>query len=291
MDTTIDACPLCGHPNRQAFIQARDYLVSNELFNIQKCENCQFLYTHPRPDSTQIGKYYQSNQYVSHAGSSFGIKSLVYSMARNLMVRRKLNWIRKLNPNGNTILDYGCGVGTFLEFCQNKGWEVWGVEPNRKARQIASGKLATRILPNLYELPEQSFDIITLWHVLEHVHTIDQTLDHLVERLSNQSFLLIAVPNPNSFDANHYQEYWAGYDLPRHLYHFVPETMKLLAKKHRLQLVKTIPLPLDAYYVSMLSEKYRNGSFLNGLYQGYRSNRSAKANDTNYSSLVYVMSK
>ena len=266
--------------------------MSNETFTINKCESCHFLYTNPRPDPERIGKYYQSTDYISHVDTSNSIKNIIYQVARRIMMHKKLAWIDNLATTGKTILDYGCGVGTFPEFCQSNNWDAWGIEPSENARKIATEKLGARVQSSFSGLPEkQTFDVITLWHVLEHVHELHDTIEQLLATLSVDGWMLIAVPNPHSYDANYYKEFWAGYDLPRHLYHFAPENMKFLAKKYRLQLLKTIPLKLDAYYICLLSENYRNGSALNALYQAYRSNRHASSHHSNFSSLVYVMRK
>ncbi len=291
MYQSLKACPLCGHVGSQNFIKARDYLVTHDPFHIQKCDSCNFLYTNPRPSLDEIGKFYQSSDYLSHAKSDYSPMSVLYSAARKYMINQKLKWINKLPHTGNKLLDYGCGVGTFLKYCQKKNWQVWGVEPAETARTLAVEKLGNRVHSSLSSSSDKSFDVITLWHVLEHIHEMNQTLEQLLSLLSKDGWILIAVPNSDALDAKVYKEYWAGFDLPRHLYHFVPETMKLLAKKHRLQLVKTIPLKLDAYYVCLLSEKYRKGTTWRALFQAYKSNQYAQGHRSNYSSLVYLMRK
>jgi 2-polyprenyl-3-methyl-5-hydroxy-6-metoxy-1,4-benzoquinol methylase len=291
MYSPLDACPLCDHRSNRLHLQVRDYLVSGETFDIQKCASCGFLFTNPRPQAHEIGKYYQSSDYISHADTGFSIKTSAYALARKFMVNKKLRWINALPLTGQNLLDYGCGVGTFLKYSDNNGWNAYGVEPSENAYRIAFEKLGDRVQTSLSALSDKEFDVITLWHVLEHIHDLQLTVEQLLSTLKPKGWMLVAVPNPDSYDAKYYQEFWAGYDVPRHLYHFVPETMKFLAKKHRLQLVRTIPLKLDAYYVCLLSEKYRKGTIWKALYQGFRSNQHAKSHQANYSSLVYLMRK
>lgn len=261
------------------------------MFQIQQCMNCQLKITYPYPAQENLPKYYDSTDYISHANNKRSLKDIPYYLARDFMLRKKLTWINQLNHQTGKLLDYGCGVGGFLQFMSSKNWDVYGVEPNQKAQAFANKQLPNRISSTLSEIEISEFDTITLWHVLEHVENLNQTLDSLYSKLKPGKFLLIAVPNCASYDAKYYQEHWAAYDVPRHLYHFTQETMQLLAKRHRLQLLKTIPLKLDALYISILSEKYRNGSFLNGIFQGLKSNFLAQKHQGNYSSLVYVYKK
>ncbi|WP_240935464.1 class I SAM-dependent methyltransferase [Hymenobacter sp. HDW8] len=192
-------------------------------------------------------------------------------------------------------MDYGCGTGHFLAACKSNGWQVAGVEPNARAREEAARRVGQSIGTNdLGGFSAESFDAITLWHVLEHVHELTATLKQLISLLKPDGVLVIAVPNVESFDAQHYRQDWAAYDVPRHLYHFSPKTMTQLLKKHKLVVRETLPLPLDAYYVSMLSEKHRaerKGGLLSVLKAGYKSNQYAAEHEGQYSSLIYVAAK
>ncbi len=288
-------CPVCGGTDLPAKLQVQDRSVSQETFTIAQCAACGLQFTNPRPDAASIGKYYESAAYVSHNSAARGLVNRVYRVARFFTMRRKVALITQLNGGrAGRVLDYGCGTGHFLARAKNSGWQVTGLEPNPGARQAAAARVGQPILEAraLATLPPASFDTVTLWHVLEHVHTLNETLAQLVAALKPGGRLLIAVPNPDSLDAQHYRHDWAAYDVPRHLYHFVPDTMRQLLARHGLRITQTLPLPLDAYYVSMLSEQLRAPAQTTGplvvLRAGRRSNQYAAQNGGQYSSLLYV---
>ena len=291
MDIKLEACPLCGNLHSTPFLEVEDYLATGKTFKLVQCDSCSFVFTNPRPSPDCMGKYYESGDYISHAKDNSSIKNIGYFTSRTIMFHKKLSWIKSLQPVNSRLLDFGCGTGSFLKFLSKKNWEVWGVEPNDTARKHLTGELKHRVFSNLSEIPETTFDIITLWHVLEHLHDIHGTINDLISNLSATGWLVMALPNFCCHDAQHYKHFWAGYDVPRHLSHFTPQTIKLLAKKHRLQLVKTIPLVLDAYYICMLSEQYQQGSWLKGLYHAFKSNLRAAKDPSNYSSLVYILKR
>ncbi|WP_254846460.1 class I SAM-dependent methyltransferase [Hymenobacter sp. CRA2] len=272
-----------------------DHSVSHESFAIVQCTNCSFLLTNPRPDAASIGRYYESEDYVSHSDSNQGLINQVYQVARTFTVRQKVSLVNKQAPRRGRLLDYGCGTGYFLAACQKSGWQVSGLEPNETARKLAEHNTGQPINAGDLSLFETaSFDAITLWHVLEHVHDLNGTLKQLTRILKPDGVLVVAVPNAESPDAQYYREQWAAFDVPRHLYHFTAKTITKLFRKHHLQLRQTLPMKLDAFYVSMLSEKYRaerNGGLLAALRAGYKSNRQAAQNGGQYSSLIYVASK
>jgi SAM-dependent methyltransferase len=291
----LETCPVCGSSNFRDKLQVQDKSVSQELFTIVQCQNCEFQFTNPRPDAAHIGKYYESDAYVSHNSGAQGLINQVYKVARFFTVRRKVALITKLNRGrAGRLLDYGCGTGHFLAGAKGGGWQVAGLEPNDRARQEATERVGQPIQEPaaLAELASGSFDVITLWHVLEHVHTLNETLDQLIRVLGKGGKLLIAVPNVESLDAQHYRQDWAAYDVPRHLYHFSPSTMKRLLAEHGLAVRQTLPLALDAYYVSMLSERNRSPERVGGplavLKAGYLSNQYAAQHDGQYSSVLYV---
>lgn len=190
------------------------------------------------------------------------------------------------------LLDYGCGTGHFLSYASLHGWNARGVEPDDTARSKIDDKLAPYVMPSLTKLEEKNFDVITLFHVLEHVHNLEETLQALISRMNRNGVIFLALPNYKSADARKYQTHWAGYDVPRHLYHFEQKSIFQLSKKYGLNIVSTIPMKFDSYYVSMLSEKYMGNSstFLRGIIQGYRSNKQAKRT-REYSSLIYVLTQ
>ncbi|WP_400192771.1 class I SAM-dependent methyltransferase [Hymenobacter sp. B81] len=272
-----------------------DHSVSHESFAIVQCAGCGLLLTNPRPDAEHIGRYYESEDYVSHSDTNKGLTNRLYQLARVYTLRRKVSLVNKQAPRRGRLLDYGCGTGHFLAACQQAGWQVAGVEPSPVARAQAQQRTGQPIsAADLSELAPESFDAITLWHVLEHVHELNATLKQLVRLLKPDGVLIIAVPNADSPDAQYYREQWAAYDVPRHLYHFTPATLGKLLRKHHVPVRQTLPLMLDAYYVSLLSERYRaerNAGLLAAFKAGYHSNRQAAQHGGQYSSLIYVAAK
>ncbi|NVO31554.1 class I SAM-dependent methyltransferase [Hymenobacter sp. P5342] len=291
----LDTCPVCGKTELRNKLVVEDRSVSHESFAIQQCAACTFQFTNPRPDAAHIGRYYESEEYVSHNSGAGGLINQAYKVARVFTMRRKVALLNKLVPARGKLFDYGCGTGHFLAAAKADGWQVAGWEPNPGAREEASRRVGQPIgRAGLVDFQEASFDAITLWHVLEHVHELNDTLRQLIRLLRPGGTLVIAVPNVESLDAQHYGPDWAAYDVPRHLYHFSPKTMKLLLKKHRLQVEQELPMPLDAYYVSMLSEKHRGnqrGGLLSVLKTGYNSNQYAARHEGQYSSVMYVARK
>ena len=288
----LESCPVCGKTEFKNKLIVQDNTVSHESFAIVQCAGCGFQFTNPRPGPADIGRYYESDEYVSHNSGAAGLINKAYKVARFFTMRRKVSLLNKLAPRRGQLLDYGCGTGHFLAAAKSAGWQVSGLEPNARARAEASERLGQPVgQESLASFQPGTFDAITLWHVLEHVHLLNETLAQLTALLKPDGVLLIAVPNIESLDAQHYRELWAAYDVPRHLYHFAPKTMGQLLKKHKLVIHQTLPMPLDAYYVSMLSEKHkaeRAGGLLTVLKAGYQSNRFAEQHEGQFSSLLYV---
>lgn len=291
----IIECPICKGKSFNSFRTCKDYTVSHETFPIIKCAVCTLAITSPRPDNAELGKYYLSESYISHAKTSKGIIDKVYQISRLFTMRWKLNLIKQNVKQAHpSLLDFGCGTGEFLATCKKSGINVTGIEPSDVARANATDIVQTNIYPTLEEASTK-FDVVTLWHVLEHVPDLNETISELKTKLNENGTMFIAVPNHESKDGSWYNNEWAGYDVPRHLWHFTQKSMKRLLSNHELILEKVIPMKLDAFYVSMLSEKYTqnsNGilSFLKGTINGLKSNFHAR-NTTQYSSLIYVIRK
>lgn len=291
----VNQCPVCGGKVFLPYLKCKDHTVSHETFQLIKCENCKLAITSPRPAPEDLGHYYLSDDYISHAKSSKSLFDKVYKTARLYTLKWKLNLVKEnlRTKTKSTILDFGCGTGEFLQTCKQNGLVTTGVEPSDIARTHAAELTRGKVHSTLEEV-EGNFQVITLWHVLEHVPDLNDMLDQLKTKLEKDGIMFIAVPNHQSYDARIYQERWAGYDVPRHLWHFSEPTMNQLLKKHGLTLEKIIPMKLDAFYVSMLSEKHGSGKssiggFIQGLINGLRSNYLAKPNE--YSSLIYLARK
>ena len=294
--TTISICPVCGGNEFSAFRSCTDYTVSRETFELVTCTTCGLTITNPQPDPENIGYYYQSENYISHSGKGTSLVGKSYLAVRRYTLGWKLNLINKLNPAATKkLLDYGCGTGEFISTCKQNGWQVTGVEPSDDVRTKAEALSNSPVLPNLSLVKDNDFTTITLWHVLEHVPDLNALLTQLRSILSENGTIFIAIPNHNSWEAQHYEQYWAGYDVPRHLWHFTQDTMKALLEKNELKLNRIIPMKLDAFYISMLSEKYKHNTntilgIMKAFANGLKSNLLAKRN-MEYSSLIYVVKK
>lgn len=283
-------CPVCGGVFLQKHLNVSDYFLTGEDFNIDRCASCNFLFTNPYPDSNSIGRYYQSNDYLSHPKRGFTLLGSMYKFVRSLNIQTKYRSVTK-NMKVGSVLDIGCGSGDFLLYCKQKGWTITGIEPDEAAREFATNKLNKQVLSpdDIDGLESQSFDLITLWHVLEHVENLDLQLSQIKRLLKLSGKLVIALPNHRSFDCELYKQFWAGWDVPRHLYHFDISAIKLLCEKWNLNMIEIIPMKWDAYYVSLLSEKYKKtmGWQLRAILNGWKSNRKALKSGE-YSSLTYT---
>ena len=284
-------CPICNSTEFDHIITCNDYTVSQNPFNIVGCTQCSFRFTNPRPTNDNLPEFYKSINYISHSDTKKGFVSQVYHLVRKYTLNQKLKLLKANVAVGN-LLDYGCGTGTFLKQANAKGWNSFGTEPDEGARELSNSnkKLA---FGNKQELnafdPLITFNAITLWHVLEHVTDLPETLNFFKQKLNQNGALIIAVPNYNSYDAKHYKAHWAAYDLPRHLYHFEAKTISQLLAKYGFALHETYPMKFDSFYVSMLSEKYLLGriNYFKAFLIGLRSNLKAKK-ATDYSSVIYV---
>jgi 2-polyprenyl-3-methyl-5-hydroxy-6-metoxy-1,4-benzoquinol methylase len=289
----INKCPLCKSKDIKNLIICKDHLVSGESFAINECSKCSFKFTNPRPVDEELSKYYQSEDYISHTNKANSLRHLLYKTVRNYTLKKKLKLINILSKKGN-ILDVGCGTGEFLQVCSDNHWNIHGVELDQNARKKSEKLLNIDICKNLYDCENfNTYQIITLWHVLEHIPDIHNTIKHLKKLLTKQGRMLFALPNVDSFDAIKYKEYWAAYDVPRHLYHFNQNTFNKLMKAHDMKVKSIVPMRFDAFYVSLLSERYKNKYFnyTKSIINGCKSNSYASKNKNNYSSLIYIVKK
>ncbi|PQJ76774.1 class I SAM-dependent methyltransferase [Polaribacter glomeratus] len=277
------------YQNLQPFLNCKDYTVSGEVYKVMLNKEYDMLVTTPVPKN--LATYYKSENYISHTDSKKSLLDKVYQIVKKTTLKRKLKLIDSFKTSSKNILDVGAGTGDFLKVCKNNSWNVFGVEPSLDARTIADKKGIT-LQENLSEVKNIQFDVITLWHVLEHVEDLSSYIITLNKLLSKDGKLVIAVPNFKSEDAKYYQEFWAAFDVPRHLWHFSQTSISKLFASENMVVEKTIPMKFDAYYVSLLSEKYKSGKMnpIISFYRGFVSN--LKANRTKeYSSLIYVLRK
>lgn len=276
----------------KSFLRTKDYSVSQEEFELLHDEELDMLVTSPQPKV--LTQYYESEAYISHTDANKSIIDKIYQVVKKYSVRRKLHLLKKYVGTEKSLFDFGAGTGDFLLAAEKNGWSITGVEPNYDARMRAQEKKIL-LIPDLESLPGKKFDAITLWHVLEHLPDLENQILKLVWHLEEEGTLIIAVPNFKSHDANYYKEMWAAYDVPRHLWHFSRTSIEKLFNKHGLQLVKSKPMLFDAFYVSLLSEKYKSGklgilNILKAFYRGIVSNISA-LRSKEYSSIIYVLKK
>ena len=290
---TYKTCPVCGTTSFSPFIVCKDYTVSKESFNIVSCDNCSFKFTNPIPDEKAIGRYYESDEYISHSNTSKGLVNSLYQTVRNHTLKKKVQLISSLTKD-KTLLDVGSGTGEFLNQCQISGYNVQGVEPSSTGREQALNNFNLKIKEEDYldEIPKDSIGVVTMWHVLEHVYHLNERIEQLYKIIKPNGYLIVAVPNHTSFDAENYKEHWAAYDVPRHLYHFSPQIIKQLFEKHKFLLERTLPMKFDSFYVSMLSEKYKTGktNLFSAFMTGLKSNLKAGKENT-YSSQIYILKK
>lgn len=291
----LEKCPVCQNTEIKELFTCKDYVASGEHFTIVACKNCSLQFTSPRPTEEEIGKYYQSNNYISHAGSDkseLGVTYKIYDWVRNYSIGSKLKLIKKFHTNGN-LLDLGCGLGYFLDGVKKDNtFEGTGADISTDAIEYVDKTFGIKVLEEakLAEISDAHFDIITQWHVMEHVHRLDERMKLLKRILKEDGTMFIAVPISNSFDSSYYKQYWDGYDVPRHLYHFTAKSMQILMEKHRFKIIQQKSMPFDAPYISMRSEYHQKNKFgfIKGGVIGTISNIISWFTG-NYSSILFVI--
>jgi 2-polyprenyl-3-methyl-5-hydroxy-6-metoxy-1,4-benzoquinol methylase len=287
-------CPLCSSSRIEFYLKCRDHLLSGEEFELYKCESCSFIFTQEYPDEIQIGNYYDSEEYISHDDNATGVVSRVYYVVRKIMLRKKKKIIKETTGlNAGSLLDIGCGTGHFPGFMRNEGWKVKGIESNLKAREYSKQKYGIEIVDpeDIVKLPRGSFDCITMWHVLEHFHDPSVYANEILRLLRPGGVCIVALPNSNSYDALHFGKYWAAWDVPRHLWHFTPDTFTVFAEKFFRKIKEIRTLPFDVFYISILSEKYKGRHFylLRGVLKGTLFAFYSLFNRRKSSSLIYII--
>lgn len=294
----ISTCLICGSAESEPFLVCKDHTVSHKDFTIRRCNSCGFKFTSPRPDDKDLGDYYKAESYVSHSDTKKGLINTLYHWVRSYTLIKKLQLVmHHTGLKKGKILDYGAGTGAFLETCKKNKWEALGIEPDETARKVMADKFSISSYTSLDEAKDDpafsGFDIITAWHVLEHVPNLKETIEIFRSILKQKSILIVAVPNPTSYDALFYKENWAAYDVPRHLWHFAPADMIRLMDDHGFKLKETRPMTFDSYYVSMLSEKYKTGhnGLIKAFWTGFISNIKANKTGKEFSSQIYVFKK
>lgn len=289
-------CPVCSSQNITTALTAEDYTVSHEKFVVMHCNDCTLRFTQDVPEQNAIGPYYKSDSYISHSDTKKGlINSLYHTIRKRTLQAKKKLIVAETGMEGGALLDIGCGTGAFLNTMQAAGWNTTGLEPDETARKKAAElyNLQPQSPEKLFQLQLQSFNAITMWHVLEHVHELHAYIKQLSLLIAPGGKIFIAVPNYLSGDAQLYNEYWAAYDVPRHLYHFSPASMRQLIAGYGLSVKAVKPMWFDSFYVSMLSEQYKTGkgNIIKAFWNGFISNCRAIANKEKCSSVIYIIEK
>jgi len=290
-------CPVCDGNNVTLLMPVTDLSLTGDLFEIVQCENCNLNFTYPIPDKVAIAPYYNFPEYISHTDIKKGWMNALYHKVRKLTLKQKTNWVQSLFTGyKGALLEVGAGTGAFADAMAKKGWKVTALEPDATSRAIALNNYGINLLDisTLENLPANSFDVITLWHVLEHVHDLKIYIHTFKKLLKHNGRLIIAIPNHTSYDARFYKNYWAAYDVPRHLYHFSPASMRFLIKSNGFVLANLKPMWFDSFYVSLLSEKYKKSGLLGiarAFLIGCISNLLALNSNAKASSIIYEIKK
>lgn len=275
----------------EKFLAVKDYTVSQEIFSLYYNRAYDLLLTDPIPPKEILGNYYQSENYISHTDGKRNLFERLYQGVKKIALRKKVDLLFKQNNTVGSLLDIGCGTGDFLVEAKKRGWTTTGFEPNDKASELAIKKGIT-MAKQLSDLPDHSFDVITLWHVLEHIPNLEEQIIALRRLLKPEGKLILAVPNYKSYDALYYKEYWAAFDVPRHIWHFSQKSIATIFSQFDFKVDELQPMLFDSFYVSLLSEEYKNGkkNWIKAFFVGLRSNVEAR-NSMEYSSLIYCLSK
>jgi len=254
-------CPVCCTDDWKNFILTKDFFLTMESFKLAECANCGFIVTENAPSKSEIGKYYKSENYISHSDThQQSLFSSLYKAARNIMLKKKFKIIHRHKPFAGRLLDLGCGTGYFIHYMSKKKWDCMGVEQDKDAKEFAIKNFSVPVLSPDFFLSineSEAFDVITLWHVLEHLHDFQDYIIKIKQILKKDGILILALPNPESFDANYFKEYWAAWDVPRHLWHFKRKTLIQLLRSYDFELSETLPMPFDLFYVTLLSASYK----------------------------------
>lgn len=291
-----DKCPLCGSNAIRKRFTCTDHFATGETFDLYECTDCHFAFTQNVPDEKEIGRYYESPTYISHSNTNKGITNRLYHLVRKIMLKNKTGLVKRLTllKNGK-ILDYGAGTGHFARAMKKRGWEVTAIEKSDKARELSRKEFDFEMLPveSLSDIKDREFDVVTMWHVMEHIQNLDNMWDELYRILDDTGIAIIAVPNSKSYDAQRYGEHWAAYDVPRHLWHFTPNTIMRWGEKHNFLLERQFTMPFDGFYISVLSESNKGSRLhtMKGFWNGFKGWLAQAKRRGASSSIIYVFRK
>jgi len=291
-----DHCPLCLSEMITVHFSCIDHFISKESFVIARCCTCGFMFTQDYPDENEIYKYYESALYISHSDTHEGIINKIYHLIRKVMLLRKRRMINRITGlKTGKLLDVGSGTGHFAYVMKKSGWAVKGIEISDKTRNLSASTFNLEIIgpEQIPELDANSFDCVTMWHVLEHFHNPYRYVADIITLLKPGGVCLIALPNSGSYDAKYYRQAWAAFDVPRHLWHFDPVTFNNFARKSGLKAEGQLVLPFDVFYISLLSEKYKGSRwpFISGITRAIWFSFLSVFDGNRSSSVIYVVRK
>lgn len=292
----LHQCPVCEGSQINDFLNLKDYSISNEDFQLCSCIDCGFIFTQDMPDEENIIPYYKSDVYISHSDTNKGFVNKAYHIIRAIMLQKKSQMVEAVSGRRKgSLLDIGTGLAYFPQQMHSRGWKVEGIEQDTEAREAAAKRFGFEVNSpaHLLKMENRNFDVISLWHVLEHVHNLSGYMKAIHHNLADDGTFVIALPNCASPDAKHYRNYWAAWDVPRHLWHWNPASFELFAKKYGFELIEKKPMPMDGFYVSMLSEKYKKSSLplFKGIYRGKLTWLKSLNNTDLSSSVIYFLRK
>ena len=293
---SYDKCPLCKSSAIKKRFACIDKFATGESFDIYECEDCGLVFTQNFPDEKEIDRYYESPTYISHSNTNKGLINRIYQLVRKRMLQKKAKLVKKLTLlEKGKLLDYGAGTGHFARVMAAKGWNVTAIEKNEKARELALKDFGFEMFPveALAEIKNKELDVVTMWHVMEHIQDPDKMWKELHRALSDTGVAIIAVPNSISYDAQKYKEHWAAYDVPRHLWHFTPSSIMRWGEKHGFLLEKQYGMPFDGFYISMLSEQNKGSRLhtIKGFWNGFKGWIAQCRKSNASSSIIYVFRK
>ena len=291
----MNTCMACGSSRFETLVNSQDFCVSQEAFDVNRCTSCGFSYTVNAPSQDKIGRYYEHEDYVSHTDTDEGIFFRIYHSVREYMLGRKKAYLEN-HIKLKRVFDIGAGTGYFVNHLRSRGIHAVGFEPDENARKQAKKNFDLDLADDLDVVIQEAdnFDAITLWHVLEHVHDLKGYFKKFNALLKDEGLLVIAVPNYTSFDAQFYGNHWAAYDLPKHLWHFSPQSLQLLSESENFQLIKMYAMPFDPFYIAILSEGHKRSGFFGkfrAFFVGAWSFLSGSIKANNASSVVYIFRK
>lgn len=291
------SCPICSSKELKHFLECEDFYATHEVFTLKKCSSCQFILTDNAPNEKDIDKYYKAENYISHTDTDKGLFNKLYHYVREVSLKSKVKLIHEfaVYEDKGLLVDIGSGTGYFLDAMRDKHWLVTGIEKNEGARKVAKHKFDIDTQPDsyFYEIPPAKKDVVTMWHVLEHIENLDKLLTQVYNVLTPVGTFVVAIPNTDSYDAHYYKKFWAAYDVPRHLWHFNKSNFEKLANKYNFEIIATKPMLFDGFYISMLSEQYKK-SFLasiQGLTKGFWFYLKTLFHSEKASSTIYILKK